>query len=277
MSNFNQEAYDRAAGRRDLVRTDLEELAQQVDDGEIDEATAAGLRSGYETELAAAEAEIAKLGSPPSVKKTKTAPPVAKASTKRAPSEQGETPKSGLNTRLLVGAGILVAALVVIVISVQNSSEPDQTAAPLDPNFGSSCADLEASMDNHPGNEFRLAVADCYSSEGNAMPAITHYRAVLDADPTDLETSSASFGLGFLNMQIGQMVEATELFKTATETDDLNYDAKYWYGMMLIYEAGQPAEGVSYLKEVLTLPNLEPDTIANIEEAFAVAEGAGGS
>ena len=63
MSNFNQEAYDRAAGRRDLVRTDLEELAQQVDDGEIDEATAAGLRSGYETELAAAEAEIAKLGS----------------------------------------------------------------------------------------------------------------------------------------------------------------------------------------------------------------------
>ena len=55
MSNFNQEAYDRATGRRDLARTDLEELAQQVEDGELDEETAAGLRSGYETELAAAK------------------------------------------------------------------------------------------------------------------------------------------------------------------------------------------------------------------------------
>ena len=45
MSGFDQETYDRAAERRDLALTDLEELTVQVADGEIDYSTAAGLRT----------------------------------------------------------------------------------------------------------------------------------------------------------------------------------------------------------------------------------------
>ena len=272
MSNFNQEAYDRAIDRRDLARTDLDELVQQVDDGEIDNSTAAGLRAGYEAELATAEAALATLGKPPTPKKSKPAPAASEPSTKRAPSEEGQEQKAGFNTRWLVGAGILVAALVVILISVQNSSEPEPTAAPDVPQ-SSNCGELEDAMGAHPGNEFRLAVADCYAGVGDAMPAISHSQAVLDGSPTDIEKASASFGLGFLNMQIGRMPEAADLFKTATENDSQNYDAKYWYGMMLIYELDRYADGVSYLEEVLTLPTLAPDTIANIEEALAFGNG----
>ncbi len=272
MSNFNQEAYDRAIGRRNLAKTDLEELAQQVEDGEIGDSTAAGLRAGYEAELAAAEAALASLGKPPTPKKAKPAADEVGSSPTRAPSEQGQEKSAGLNSRWLVGAGILVAALVVILISVQNSSEPEQTAAPTFPQ-SAGCAELEAAMDAHPGNEFRLAVADCYAEVGDAMSAISYYQAVLDGDPTDMEKASASFGLGFLNLQIGRMPEAADLFKVATENDDQNYDAKYWYGMMLIYELDRYADGVPYLEEVLALPNLDPDTIANIEEALAFEGG----
>ncbi len=272
MTNFNQEAYDRAVGRRELARTDLEELAQQVEDGEIDASTAAGLRTGYEAELAAAEATLAALGKPPAPKKTPPAGKQSGSSPALSPAEQGREDTAGLNRRWLVGAGILIAALVVILISVQNSSEPEQTAAPTFPQ-SAGCAELEAAMDAHPGNEFRLAVADCYAETGDAMSAISHYQAVLDGDPTDIERASASFGLGFLNLQIGRMPEAADLFKVATENDDQNYDAKYWYGMMLIYELDRYADGVPYLEEVLELPNLDPDTIANIEEALAFEGG----
>lgn len=277
MSNFNQEAYDRAISRRDLVRTDLEELAQQVEDGEIDGDTAAGLKGGYEAELAAADKDLSKLGTSPKPKKDKAVS--SPESTKRTPSENGQPAASGggLNYRLLVGAGILVVALVVIIFSVQNSSEPEPTAGPIDANAaqGSSCAELEDVLEQHPGNEFRLVVADCYVDTGDAMSAIGHFQGVLASNPTIVESAAASFGLGFLNMQIGQVVEASEFFKTATETDSQNYDAKYWYGMMLIYELDRPTEGVPYLEDVLTLPSLAPDTVASIEEAIAVARGDG--
>lgn len=278
MSNFNQEAYERALSRRDLANRDLEELAQQVEDGEIDDETAADLRSGYEAELNAAEAALSKAGTPPKPKKAKPAPAASKPSAKRAPSERDEQPKTGFNSRWLVGAGILVAALVIIIISVQNSSEPDPVAGALDPGAGAtSCADLEEVLEQHPGNEFRLVVADCYVDTGDAMSAIGHFQGVLANNPTNVEKASASFGLGYMNMQIGQMAEAAELYRQATEADAENYDAKYWYGMMLIYELNQPEDGVPYLEAVLTLPSLAPDTISSIEEALAIAQGAAGS
>ena len=278
MSNFNQEAYDRATGRRDLARTDLEELAQQVEDGELDEETAAGLRSGYETELAAAEAELAGIGTPPAKKKPKP----AAASTKKAPSEKGEPePKTGgLNTRLLVGAGILIAALVVILISVQNSSEPQPAATGAVPGAGGGaadpCAELEAALGDHSDNQFRLALADCYSSTGNAMSAIDYYRGVADdttAAPADM--ARANVGLGLLNLQIGELQATADYMSTALEEDATNVEAQYYLGMLLIYDLGDPEAGVQYLQSVLEGGNLPEAVVLDIEEALAFVEDGG--
>ena len=277
MSNFNQEAYDRATGRRDLARTDLEELAQQVEDGELDEETAAELRSGYEAELATAEAALAGIGSPPAVKKPK---PAAEA-TKKAPSEKGQPePKtSTINTRLLVGAGILIAALVVILISVQNSSEPDQTATGPIPGAGDGtdpCAELEAALSEHSDDQFRLALADCYSGTGNAMSAIEFYRGVADdtaAAPAD--TARANVGLGLLNLQIGELQTTADYMNTALEEDANNVEAKYYLGMLLIYDLGDPEGGAEYLQSVLEGGNLPETVVLDIEAALAFVEDGG--
>ncbi len=280
MSSFNHEAYERAVSRRDLARTDLDELAQQVDDGEIDEATATELRAGYESELAAAEAELAKLGTPPAAKQPVAKPPTAPASPPRgrAPSEQGKGARAGgLNTRLLVGAGVLIVAVVLILFSVQNSSEPEPTAgAPMgtaadgtDP-----CAELAAALETHEDNGFRLALADCYTQTGNAMSAIEHFRFVAeDADATDLEAAQANVGLGYLNLQIGEVQAAADYMTTALERDSDNLEAQYFLGMILIYDLGDPAGGVSYLESVLQTPDLPEAVVTDIETAIAEATG----
>ncbi len=281
MSNFNHEAYERAAARRDLARTDLDELSQQVEDGEIDEATAAELRAGYESELAAAEADLAKLGTPPTAKKPKAEKeaPAAAASKGRAPSEQGQTAGSGgLNSRILVGAGILIVAFIVILLSVQNSSEPEPTAgAPMgtaadgtDP-----CAELAAALETHEDNGFRLALADCYTQTGNAMSAIEHFRFVAESgDATDLEAAQANVGLGYLNLQIGEVQSAADYMAVALEHDADNIEARYFLGMILIYDLGDPAGGVSYLESVLETPDLPATVVTDIETAIAEATGA---
>jgi tetratricopeptide (TPR) repeat protein len=281
MSGFNQEAYDRAVARKDLARTDLEELAQQVDDGEIDEETAAGLRGGYEAELAAAEADLAKIGTPPKSKKTKPAP-AASASTKRAPSEKGqaEAKSGGLNKRILAGAGIFVAALVIILISVQNSSEPDPPAAtgamPPGATGADPCEELAAALTDHPDNGFRLALADCYSQTGNAMSAIEHYRAVADStDAVPAEAAEANVGLGYLNLQIGELQNAAGYMETALQAEPENIEAQYFLGMMLIYDLDDPERGTSYLESVLEAPDLPPTVIQDIETALALAQGDG--
>ena len=277
MSGFDQETYDRAAERRDLALTDLEELTVQVADGEIDYSTAAGLRTDYEAELAAAEAELAKLATAPVSEK----PSVSGRSTdltKPEPSEnaQAESQPSGLNKRLLVGAGLFMVALVVILISVQQSSEPDPTAtesvlgAPADED---PCSELEAALSDHADNAFRLALADCYMGAGNAMSAIEHYRSVTESDTaTTGEASQASVGLGVLNIQIGEFAYAADYMRTALETDPVNLDAQYFLGMLLVYDLDDPAGGVPYLETVLEAPNLSDDVVLGIEKALAFAQ-----
>ncbi len=276
MSNFNQESYDRAVARKELALTDLEELAQQVDDGEIDAPTAAGLRSGYEAELGAAEAELARLGPPPTPKKSP-----GQASTKRAPSENGRPARksSDLNTRLLVGAGILIVALVVILISVQNSAQPDPAAMGTQVTTASGedpCAELADALTSHSDNGFRLALADCYADVGNAMSAIEHYRAVADAEgAADGEVARANVGLGFLNLQIGELAKAADYMRVALERDAANVEAQYFLGMMLVYDLGDPAAGAPYLESVLATPDLPETVILEIQAALDVAAGEG--
>lgn len=275
--SFNREAYDEATARRDLARTDLDELAQQVEDGEIDEETASDLRSGYEMELAAAEADLAKLGTPPSVKK----PKADKPSTKRAPSERDQRPRTGFNSRWVVGAGVLIVALVVIIISVQNSSEPEPPVADGNlPGTGTAsdpCAEMAAAVDQHPGNALRLALADCYTQSGNAMAALEHFRTVADStEATPAEVGEANVGLGYLNLQIGQVTNAADYMRSALAADAANIEANYFLGMMLVYDLGDPAGGIPYLETTLAAPGLPESVVLDVEAALAVARGEGG-
>lgn len=280
MSSFNREAYERARSRLEVARNDLEELEQQVEDGEIDEDTAAGLRAGYEAELQSAEAALAAAGTPPAKppkKKAKAEDPAKPASKKRAPSESLEKAPSGSgwNKRILVGGGILIAAVVFILLSVQGSAEPEPSAAPptaantdtaTDP-----CAELAAALTDHADNGFRLALARCYTDTGNAMSAIEHYRAVADdSEATPEQTSQANVGLGYLNLQIGELNTAADYMEVALAADPTSLEAQYWLGLMLIYDLGDPERGVSYLESILATPDLPAETVQSIEEAIQI-------
>ncbi|MDH5372263.1 MAG: hypothetical protein OEX97_04900, partial [Acidimicrobiia bacterium] len=199
-----------------------------------------------------------------------------------APSEKGQPvdKAGGLNKRLLVGGGILVAALAVIIISVQNSSEPEPPAAtgqmPGTATGSDPCAELADTLSNHPDDGFRLALADCYSQSGNAMSAIEHYKAVADnAEGAPADVADANVGLGYLNLQISELNNAAEYMEAALEADPSNLEGQYWLGLMLIYDLGDSARGVSLLEAVLETPDLPPDTIQSIEEAIAEGQAGG--
>ena len=98
---------DRLRERHELAVRDLEELQEQVEAGEIDDATAANLRAGYERELSQVEAL---LGDLPSSESRQAPPlperPVEKPRAKGEGDAKGRSPK-----RVAAGAVVLLASL----------------------------------------------------------------------------------------------------------------------------------------------------------------------
>ncbi|NQV05635.1 hypothetical protein HQ535_03720 [bacterium] len=117
MSKTRGSGADRSAfeQRREHALRDLEELAQQVEDGEIAEAEAAVLEARYRKDLEAAES---RLGSMPKPKASKPGSPGKAAATATA---------QPANTRkILLIMGATLVALTVGIVIIANPAGTNQ-------------------------------------------------------------------------------------------------------------------------------------------------------
>jgi tetratricopeptide (TPR) repeat protein len=266
--------------RRRYALRDLEELEQQVAEGELDEETAADLEARYRRELQEAEDGLAALPPEqrPAVAKRKK--PAAGAVAARKPDERTKPlPLKGL---AIIGgiAAVLTVAIVIIGTSggeetasspatvTPTTAAPDGQAAPA----GDQLAQMEAAVAANPeASGMRLALAGLYFDRGDYIPAMDHYLAVIDNDPTTQQEALAVSRVGWMAYLTGQPATAVEYLRSAIELDPANGEAKLFLGVVLLYGLEDAEAAIPVLEEVLALPDLPATLRPDVENMLAEA------
>jgi tetratricopeptide (TPR) repeat protein len=269
----------RRAALEDRVRhaeRDLEELARQVEDGEIDEETAARLEDRYRADLDAAEASLGEL---PAERKHRPG-------REEADEERGPAARALSGRGLLALAGVMVVLTIgIVVLATRGGDEGAGTAttapAAADlPSTGDPVADMEAAVAAHPdSNEMRLALGGLLFDRGEYLTAMEHYIFVLENEPTTAEESVALTRVGWMAYVTGQNEAAEDYLRSAIEVDPAYGEAKLFLGVVLLYGNEDPDGAIPLLEEVLTYPDLpeglRPDVEGMLADARATAGGEG--
>jgi len=258
--------------RRDLARRDLDELAEQVDSGEIDPETAEGLRASYRQEY---DEAVAALGD---------GPQSTSGDGGRAQSDAPAQPRSG--RRAIVGSVLVIAALTAAIIFAAQDITPDQAPAgtsasspgglSVDPATVSN-EQLEGVVAANPNiNAMRMALADRYYEAQEYGKALGHYLYILENQPTPTENSQALARVGWMAYATGQPEAAEEYVQNSLAVDPTYLEAKYYLGFILLYGLEDPEGAIPWLEEVAGVPNLPPSVQSEVEQALADARSAGG-
>ncbi|MDH3538683.1 MAG: hypothetical protein OEP52_01700 [Acidimicrobiia bacterium] len=240
--------------RRHALR-DLEELAEQVAAGEIDEETASTLQAGYEDEIATVERLAA--GSAP-------AAPLEGRSTQRA----------------VVGALILIGSLTVIILlaaQVFRSDDPPPSQSPSDAATldAGALEDMEAIVAAHPDSVgMRLALADLYFEQGVYSSAIDHYLAATEGELTPEEESRTLGRIGWMAYSTGQLDPAVEFLHMSLEADPDYDEGKLFLAMVLFEGFGDAGGALVLFDQILALPDLNDEMRSAVEAAAEEARAA---
>ncbi len=264
----------RLEDRRDIAVRDLAELAEQVESGEIDDDTAAGLRANYQAELDDVAARLDAL--PPEV-----APPSSPGEA-RTPDAGAPPPRS--TRRAVIGSVLVIAALSVAIFLAAGDIDPepattDPAAAgelPVDPNSVTN-EQLEAVVAQNPDiNAMRLALADRYFDEEDYGPALDHYLFVVENNPTPAEEGRALSRIGWMAYITGQPETAERYLQTSLTADPTNAETKLFLGFVLLYGLEDAEAAIPWLEEVAQAPNVPPGILAQVETALDDARSGGG-
>ena len=245
------------------VDRDLAEVDDQVDAGELDEATADRLRSAYRSERTALEQELDGIE------------PVA-----AVPSEV-DRPSGRSKTRSLVGAGVIGVGIVVIaavaVFSLQERTPAgeatDGVATEVLEGGGGvdmasvSVEELVAVVAQNPGIPgMRIALADRYAEVGNYSKALGHYMVVLDLEP---ENPDALARVGWLTFLSGEPSLAAPFVERALVIEP-DFPQAYWFLANIRMEIGDTLGAIDPLQRLLAyeLPaDVRAEAEALLEEA----------
>jgi tetratricopeptide (TPR) repeat protein len=257
--------------RRRIALRDLEELAEQVENGELDEETAARLRAGYEAELAA-------------VDEAAVGEPAAAESAEPATEPAAEPAEERSSNRIVVGALALIGVLTVIILLAaqvfrSDDSEPSpQTPSDVAALDGATAEDMEALVAAHPESVgMRLALADLYFERGDYGDAIDHYLQVTNGE-LSIEDESRTIGrIGWMAYSTGQIESAVQFINNSLEINPDYHEGKLFLGMVSLYGLEDPAAAIPLLEEVNALPGLGDQLKAEVEAALADARAGVGS
>jgi len=246
--------------RRSYARRDIEELAQQVADGEIDPRTADRLFSGYEAEIAEIDRLVAEPGKEPAL--DPTAPPRS---------------FEGRGMRVaLVTLGIVAMLSVVIVLMGRApgppssaasgaGAPPPSTAAP-----GQGIPSLEEMEEIVAANPevvgMRLALADGYYEQGFLDQAEEHYRESLEHPGTGEEAHHALTRLGAIAYHQRRAQDAVAYLTPLVEADPLNAEARFYLGATLLDQIGDPGAAIPLFEQLLAMPDLALSAREEVEQ-----------
>jgi len=265
--------------RRDNALRDLEELAQQVEDGEIDDEAAARLEESYRAELAAAEEGLAALPEP-----QPKAPKKEAAAAKQRPGRPVEEAPRRLPARGLAMIAAVVAVLTVAIVFIANSSGDEETAAPGTPSqstmpagSGDMVADLEAAVAANPEvNGMRLALAEVYFNQFEFDKAREHYLAVLHNSPTPDELTETMLQLGLVEFYSGDPETAAQHIQVVLDDDPESLPGRFYLGAIQLYGLEDPASAIETLEGLVDDPELpeaaRTDAEGMLSEAYAALD-----
>lgn len=273
---FDTDAIDRrrAAEMLEQVRRDLAELEDQVAAGEIDQETAAGLRTTYLAELAAAEEALVEAG--------------REVGTESPDRRGGRSPR-----RMIAGALILVIGAGLAVGSVGFfARDPGSDAlqgvaaagADFDPSQYSNEA-LEAVIRAYANDPavadqlrfMRFRLAERYFQEGDFRKAFPHYQAILESDPPPELASAVLTRLGWIVwVGNGETELGLGLLDRALEADPSNLEALYVKAQLTWCGLGDAAGAVPLLEKVASSSELEDAVRAQVESDLAAARAGKG-
>ena len=253
-----------------LAEQDIADLQQQVDDGELDEATAATLEARYRGDLEAARKALAGLPKP------KVAPRGAGAKQAAAQPAPAKTNRNPLIIGIAAAAMVLVT--VVIVVLATGGEDPPSEAAltsqGTQPGTGT-FAEMEAALASQPDNNpMRLALAGLYFDSGDFMSAMNHYSTVTGSDPTPEEASTANARIGWMAFAaLNDAETALSFLDAARALDPANNEAVLWTGMVYLYGFADGESAVPYFEQILGLDGLSETTRTDVETMLAEAQG----
>ncbi len=265
----------RVTERRDMVRRDLEELADQVENGEVDEETADRLRAAYQAELEQLEDTLAGLPA------DETAPPSTTPSGR--PVTQVPEPRTRSPRRVAVGAVILIGAMTIAIFFAAQGSEPDAAemeagspgALTVDPASVSN-EQLEAVVEANPDiTAMRMALADRYYEAEEWGSALDHYLYIAENTTNLAEETKALARVGWMAYITEQAEAADEYFTRALAIDPSNAEAILFRAFNTMYGLQDPAAAIPQLEAALELTNISNNVVAQIDEALAEARAAG--
>lgn len=247
------------------VDRDLSEVDDQVDAGELDEATADRLRTAYRSERRTLEQQLDAIE------------PVVTVS--------GDTdhPAGRSKKRSLVGAAVIgIAAVVIAFVAVTSLQErtpagesTDGVATEALEGAGGvdlssvSLEEMETIVAQNPDIPgMRIALADLYVEAGDYSKALEHYMVVLDLQPEDPEALAR---VGWLTFLSGEADLAASFVERALAIES-DFPQAYWFLANIRMEIGDALGAIEPLQRLLEyeLPiDVRTQAEALLEEALS--------
>ncbi|MFC2177068.1 tetratricopeptide repeat protein [Actinomycetota bacterium] len=261
----------RLVDRQNLVERDIEELAEQIAEGEVDETTGGQLMAGYEKELASINAALTEL--PKNERK-----PAAKA---MVTTPDKEAPSEGRSVRrIVVGSLVVIVALSGAIFFAARDTTPDDpgmsaTAGPgdltVDPDSVSN-EQLEAVVAANPGiPAMRMALADRYFVTDQFPQALDHYLIVVDSNPTPEEETVVLARIGWIAHATGLPEAAEEYVMQSLAIDPNNSEAQLFLGFITFYGLDDPARAIPQFEAALQIDGLPAASVSQVEQALEEA------
>jgi len=232
----------RIAGR------DLEDLADQVDGGELDPITAASLESRYRGEIIRAQEALDGLGEPDQL------PP-------RPP------PAGPRRMVVVVVAGMAMALLTIGIVVAGRNAAPSPVAPTAPDPARVTVAELEDALAADPGNvALRLTLGRRYLDAADYVNAMSHFATVAAAGAGPVETAIAEAHMGWMAwVALGDPSTALDLLDSALQRSPGYPEAMLWKGVVLLYGMDDGAAAVPIFEELLVLEGVPAGLRIEIE------------
>jgi tetratricopeptide (TPR) repeat protein len=242
----------------DQVQRDLDEVGEQLDFGELDEATADRLRATYRSERRALETRIAELVS-------------ATDDAERSPDRR----------RAIWGVAAVLAAFVVVTVVLLNTVEQRQPGELITGGVASDVVAGNVDLDDVTNEEMeevvaanpniapmRLALANRYFEAGEFDLALPHYMTVLDQDQDNPEALAS---VGWMTYLSGR-ADVAETFVERALRIAPDYPEAHWFmGNIRLYGLDDPAGSIEHFSRLLEFDGIPDEIRGQAEEALAEA------
>ena len=247
--------------RWEQASRDLEELEQQVAEGEVPASTGRRLQRTYLEEMEEAKRRALQGTFHPDPGPTA--------------GEDGRSGSPFWNRGRVMVVAILAAAGVALVLSVGwfTPDEPSEPAQEFDPSRYSNEtmeAVIAANSDHPQINGMRLALAERYFQSGDFSSAFSQYREVLERSPSPVEEAEALGRLGWMAWAgSGEVQLALDTLDRALAAVPEHPQNIYFKAIVLWCGAGRNHEAVPLLQRVIEALPAETEVASELRTARA--------